>query len=361
MSKCSANNRNYLKIVIFLFSIIFLFFVVAANASTIYVKKLKGNDWIELSDGELLQGEIINLYDGELEFDSNNLGTIKIPWSEVKRLTTHDPVNIGLTDLTSLRGKLRIENKKVYIKDRVLNPNEIMSVVASKSDAIDYANWSGKVALGLNLYSGNTDQLNYTAFINGLRRTVRTRFKFDYIGNYSRSDNKSIVNNHRVNSNVDIFLLNRFYIRPLFTEFYKDPFQNLYYKYSLGSGLGYDILASEKSKWSVTFGPAYTQSVYKVNDVTERNDSASAVLTSAFKTELADNLDLKINYNAQYANDATGGFNHNALVGLSVAMTDNIKMNTAVLWDYIAHPTSNAGVTPKNNDYQLIVGFEVKI
>src|SRR4029079_5102700 len=41
-------------------------------------------DWIQLKSGEWLKGELIALYDGKLEFDSDELEKLTLDWDDVR-------------------------------------------------------------------------------------------------------------------------------------------------------------------------------------------------------------------------------------------------------------------------------------
>ena len=55
-----------------------------------------GFDWIELTNGEWLKGEIISMYDRELEFDSDELGDLTFDFDDIKEI--RGPVDVGLIE-----------------------------------------------------------------------------------------------------------------------------------------------------------------------------------------------------------------------------------------------------------------------
>ncbi|WP_237162649.1 hypothetical protein [Shewanella halifaxensis] len=63
-------------------------------------------DWLQLTSLELLKGEIKNLYDDKLEFESDELDTVFIDWEDVKVLQSSRIVSIGFTDLSTKTGRL---------------------------------------------------------------------------------------------------------------------------------------------------------------------------------------------------------------------------------------------------------------
>ena len=72
-------------------------------------------DWIQLTSDEWLKGELISLFDGELAFDSDNLGVVKIDWEDVKRFRGHGAYGISIQGIEPLAGELRIDDQRVVV------------------------------------------------------------------------------------------------------------------------------------------------------------------------------------------------------------------------------------------------------
>ena len=88
-----------------------------------------------------------------------------------------------------------------------------------------------------------------------MRRTVNNRISLDYIANFNETENVEVTNNHRVNLGWDMFLTNRFFINPIYGEYFRDPFQNIDARNTVGVGAGYQIFDSPKTEWEVSGGP----------------------------------------------------------------------------------------------------------
>lgn len=317
-------------------------------------------DWILLTSHELLKGEIVSLYDDKLEFDSDELDTVFIDWDDIKELQSHALVSVGFVDLTTRTGTLVVKNGKTMINGEAFDRRQIMTIIAGKQTEANY--WSSKISLGANLRSGNTDQVDYSAIANTLRRTTESRFNLDYIGNYSKSDGDNTINNHRINTNFDWYLSKQFYLRPVFGEIYIDPFLNYNYKATAGFGIGYDIIDSSKTNWNISGGPAYTYT--KFDDVlVEKNDtetSGALVVETLFDTEITDDIDFNTLYRVNFGSNAAGGYTHHALAGFSIELTDMFDLDLSLVWDHINKPQQSADMSfPKQNDYQFIIGFGI--
>lgn len=319
-------------------------------------------DWLQLTSLELLKGEIVNLYDDKLEFDSDELDSVFIDWEDVKVLQSSSIVSIGFTDLTTKSGRLLIKDGKSYINGEEFDNSKIMTIIAGEQTEANY--WSSKISLGANFRKGNTDQIDYSAIAKTKRRTTQSRFNLDYIGNYSETDGENNINNHRINSNFDWFISKQFYLRPVFAEVYIDPFLNTDYRVTIGSGLGYNIIDNPKTEWSVSGGPAYTLTRFDTVEVNEdqSDSSATLVIESLYDTEISSDIDFNALYRLQYGNEASGGYTHHAIATLEIELTDMFDLDLSFVWDRTNNPQPDAnGLTPEPNDYQFIIGFGIDL
>ncbi|MCL1059885.1 DUF481 domain-containing protein [Shewanella gelidimarina] len=319
-------------------------------------------DWLQLTSLELLKGEIVNLYDDKLEFDSDELDSVFIDWEDVKVLQSRHIMSIGFTDLSTKTGRLLVKDGKSYINGEEFDSHQIMTIIAGEQTEANY--WSSKITLGANFRKGNTDQIDYSALAKTKRRTTESRFNLDYIGNYSETDGENRINNHRINSNFDRFISKQFYLRPVFGEIYIDPFLNIDYRVTLGSGLGYNIIDNAKTEWSVSGGPAYTYTRFDTVEMNKNkgDGSAALVIESLYDTEITGDIDFNALYRLQYGNETSGGYTHHAIATLEIELTDMFDLDLSFVWDRTNNPQPDSnGLTPEPNDYQFIIGFGIDI
>ena len=144
-------------------------------------------DWVQLTSGEWLKGEIKSMYNDSLEFESDILDELNIDWADVKYLKSYRPSNINVEGFEPVTGSLQISGDKVTITDgegvQEFNRHDLISLTPAGDREADL--WALKFTLGLNVRSGNTNQVDYNAKFNAKRRTARSRFELDYIGNIS--------------------------------------------------------------------------------------------------------------------------------------------------------------------------------
>ena len=201
-------------------------------------------DWIRLPSDEWLKGEIVSMYDGKLEFDSDELGLHTFDFADIKELRSSRVVQVGFTtDRAPLTGRLVVDgaNARVIAEagETAFARSEILTIVIGAAKEIDY--WSGYANVGGNIRSGNSEQVDYTARLGTMRRAVRDRTAFEYIGNITRINSEDTSNNHRVALGWDRFLSNRLFLNLVGLEWYRDPFQNVANRWTVTAGLGYQI------------------------------------------------------------------------------------------------------------------------
>jgi len=323
-------------------------------------------DWVQLTSGEWLKGEIKSMYNDSLEFDSDKLDLLSIDWEDVKYLKSYRPGNVNIEDREPITGSLQISGDTVTITNgdnvQEFDRLELISLTPAGDNELDL--WAIKFALGLNIKSGNTDQVDYTSKLSVKRRTARSRFLLDYIGNISKTGNNNndlveTVNNHRINTGLDIYATRYFFYQPAFAEYYRDPFQNIDQRITLGVGVGYTIFDTAMYEWNVNGGPAFVTTKYLSvqPDQEQRVDAGALVFGTDFDAELTSTLDFIFKYNIQAAKEDAGGYTHHMIATFESELTGKLDFDVSLIWDRISQPRKDdLGIAPEPDDYRLTVG-----
>lgn len=211
-------------------------------------------DWIQLNSGEWLKGELKVLYEDKLEFDSDELDLLILDWEDVKQVRGHSIFSVRFDGPITVDGMLEVNGDDVFVtaggSRQSFKRSQLLAIALGEPREINY--WSGKLSIGLNLQSGNSDQTQYSTMINVMRRTSANRFVNDYFGNYTKVEGEETTNNHRLSSYYDIFQTRSYFFRPLFGEYLRDPFKNLDHRITVGTGIGYHIIDAAKTEWDVS-------------------------------------------------------------------------------------------------------------
>ena len=323
-------------------------------------------DWIQLTSGEWLKGEIKSMYNDSLEFDSDKLDLLSIDWEDVKYLKSYRPSNVNIENSEPLTGSLQVSDDKVTITDgdnvQEFDRFDLISLTPSGDREADL--WALKFTLALNVKSGNSDQLDFNSRFNGQRRTARSRLIIDYIGNVSKSgdgvgDRVDTINNHRISASTNRYATRYFFYTPLFAEFFRDPFQNIDRRLTAGIGLGYTILDTGQLEWSVNGGPAYvsTKFVSVLPGETQKVDGGALVFGTDLDTKLTTTLDFIFKYRIQASKPEAGGYTHHLIATFENELTGSLDFDVSLIWDRISDPaTDDEGNTPEPDDYRLTVG-----
>ena len=332
-------------------------FIIPASTTDVF-------DWIQLTSGEWLKGELKVLYDRELEFDSDELDLLKLDWEDVKYVKGSRKFSVRFEGPFTVNGFLEVTEDKVFVDDGKnkleFDRSKLVAIAAGEPKEINY--WSGKITFGLNLSSGNTDQIQWSTIANIKRRTSGNRFVADYLGNFAETEGQQTVNNQRLNAYFDILKTRNYFIRAISGEFFRDPFSNISSRVTVGAGMGYHIIDTSVTEWDVTGGLAYQRTRF---DSVEAGESESAstpalVLGTKFNTELTKKIDFNLRYDIQIVNQESGTYNHHFIGTFENEITSWLDVDISFVWDRIQDPQPNAdGTVPEQNDYYLILGLGI--
>ena len=335
-------------------------------------------DWIELKSGEWLKGKFKAMYEKELEFDSKEMKLQTFNFDKIKQLRTYRivTVNIGVkherdAGLFGLRqttievtGILRLDGQTVTIirGDGPLEfkRKQIISIVYGGEHEYEY--WSGKITFGLDIRRGNNEKMDYTTIAKLQRRSSKTRLQIDYIGNIFNAKESETANNHRINESFNVLLTKNFYYTPIFSEYYRDKYQNISDQITLGIGIGYIFIDTKKVDWDISGGPAILYTQY--DTVEEGKDKSSKTgaleLSTRYDIEITKKIDFLFNYKLTISRDDTGSYKHHIVSTLENEITTWLDIDITAIWDYTHRPQPNEDKTvPEQNDIQLLVSVGV--
>ncbi len=356
----------YLLIISFVFSTFWVTTASAETDSTAWHPEALEFDWVQLTSGEWLKGEIKSMYNESLEFDSDKLDLLSIDWDDVKYLKSYRRCHVHLETYGAIVGVLQISDSKITVSngedEKTFERMQLVSFTPAGEREIDL--WAIKFALSLNLRSGNTEQIDYTAKFSAKRRTAKSRFLIDYIGNISKTNAVSgsleeTINNHRVSFSMDNYATRKFFYTPAFGEYYRDPFQNIERRITLGAGVGYTPYDTGKVEWNIAGGPAVLTTRYLSVQEGENIEVTTGAITLStdLDVKLSNTLDFIYKYNIQASKKEAGGYAHHMIATLESELTGRLDLDISLVWDRISQPTvDETGFVPKPDDYRLMLG-----
>ncbi|NRB42429.1 MAG: DUF481 domain-containing protein [Pseudomonadales bacterium] len=317
-------------------------------------------DWLQLKSGEWLKGELVALYADELEFESDELDTLFFDIDDIKRIRSGKTLNVMLINHQTVSGLLILDGHQFSMRgsEQFYLSQDILTVIPDSETEASL--WAIKFSLGVNLRSGNAQQVDVNSSLKARRRTIANRFVFDYMANYSETENTVTDKNHRISSALDVFLTDALFIRPIFAEYLKDPFQNIADKFTVGSGLGYQVIDTNRVEWSMVTGPAYltTQFIEVEEGASDKEDSGAFVTSTNLEVELSSDIDFFYDYRFTLVSEAVGLYTHHMVTGLEIELGQYLDLDLSMVWDRTQKPKKDAlGDEPEKDDYRVIIGI----
>ncbi len=330
----------------------------------IIIKDATHFDWVRLNSGEWLKGELVSMYDKEIEFDSDVLDTLIIDREDVYMIISDRHHTVRFNDGNELSGTLNISGGYVKVGEQEAKYRYRDLVSIAPSAESELSAWTVKISLGADISKGNTDQTEYSARADIKRRTASSRFLAEFLGYRTTSDEQVTKNNIRANGTFDWFYTQKMYFRPAFFEYYRDPFQNIANKYTLGAGVGYYVMDTDKTEWDFSTGPAYQRTEFDTVTTGEEksNSSWSYFVGTNYELEVTKKIDFTFNYRYLTANSDAGGDSQYAMAAFEFEITDDIDFDMSLVWDYLADPIADEnGVVPEKEDYKMIFALGIDL
>jgi len=318
-------------------------------------------DWLQLNSGEWLKGEIIAMYDEKLEFDSEELDELTLDWSDIKEVRSAGTMQIGFEDDIVATGQLLVEGDMVRVigeQDQSFLRSDLLTITAGAPKEINY--WSAKITLGTNIRQGNSEQVEFSSKANFQRRTPKNRINFDYLGNFNETFDEVAADNQRIDGGWSRYFSKRFFWTPVYGEYYRDPFQNIASRWTLGMGLGYTLIDTSKIDWEINGGLAYqtTQFDDVPDDALDSADTPAVVFGTLYDHEITKSIDFVFDYRFFIVNEESGTYTHHLLTGLEFELTSLLDFDITLVWDRIQDPRENSdGTFPEQDDFRLTFGL----
>ncbi len=365
LSAITAIIRNF--ILPTLISVIFISCLslpaVAAETSLLDDQQEIDEDWVWLGSGEFLIGEIKNLYDEKLEFKSDDLSTLKIKWDDIKRIHSQQTFTVRTTDNELITGTVTLDNGIVIItnnRKHQVQKDEIFTLIAGLESGENI--WDGKITFGANISSGNTDKLEFNTKAELNRHTTTSRIKSEYTAIIAETSDVQTDENHRLTLTYDVYHDKEVFFRPVDLLLFRDPFQNVSHRISLGLGFGYKLIDDDERELEVNLGPSYLYTKYEHVEPGENpNNSSIAVTMGAnYELEINDKVDLELDYRLTTTEEDLGKYLHNSKASFDIELTDVLDFDITFNWDRVQSPLNDINGNPlKKDDFRLSFGLGV--
>jgi putative salt-induced outer membrane protein YdiY len=321
-----------------------LFFFLTATASA---------DEVFLKNGNRLSGTIVSMSEGKLVLETDFAGQLTIGWNHVDQLATDAPLTLVLADGSIIRGTPTSGETPGRIKLAAASPADPAPVELARVTAINPPDeqpikLNGRINVGFNKASGNTDLKNTHIDAELLARTVSHRVTLGGAYNRASEDNRKTEDNAMGHLKHDYFLTQAFYwyLNGLAE---RDRFKNLSLRTTIGPGVGYQFFEGELMNLSVETGPSY---VYTNYDGAGRDESLSGRWGVTFDRFFFEKLFQYYFSSEGYvsASDTSDVFMFTRS-GLRFPIRGGLSLNAGFEWDWDNTPAEDAD----KSDYRYIL------
>lgn len=321
-----------------------------------------GFDWMQYQNGEWLKGELRDLQDDDLEFESDEFDTYTLDFDEVYRYISGEDNTVGLIDGTSVVGRVRIEGDLV----RIVTPNgvetfdrgEVRSIVTGRRARGAF--WSGKLSFGTDFVRGNVDETDVSTYARVTRRTIDTRLSLELTGAFSEVDGTTTADNQRLLGRYDVFQTDRLFYRVPELELYRDQFQNIDLRATPTVSAGYTLADTDDVEWSVTGGVGYRYTRFReVQAGASKEDSQFVfIFGTEYAWEATSRIDVGLSYSLTMPVPEADAFTFRATVFSEIDLWKDFDLDVRFTWDRVNSPVIEAdGSRPEEDEYRLFVGI----
>jgi len=298
-------------------------------------------DWLWLKSGEFLIGNIEDLYEEKMAFDSDDLGDLKIKWKDISRINSRQLFTVRTINGEIVTGTIALEDGILVVsnnRQHKIPQDDLMTLIAGLETGANI--WEGKITFGANLSSGNINKLEYNTNAELSRHTTASRIKASYIAIIGETDNVQTDENHRFTTTYDVYSDKDLFFRPLDLSLFRDPLQNVNSRINVGMGIGYQFIDDGDQELEMNLGPSYLYTKYEYTDtqLTSSDSSLAVSLTVDYEREIHDQIDFELSYKITATESELGGYLQNTKMNFDIELTDVLDFEITFFWDRVNNP-----------------------
>jgi putative salt-induced outer membrane protein len=214
--------------------------------------------------------------------------------------------------------------------------------------------WTGTAGVGVALTSGNSDTMNYNLAFD-LTRTPKARNVMKWTGLYLRGDKDSevIVNRTSLGYKDEFTLSGRTFVFGQL-DYLRDEFKLIDYLLAPTAGIGFKLVDTEPTKFSVNLGGG---AIWEKNPDSDVRTSGAVTANEQLSTQLTSTATLKHAITGLWkANDFADGL-YTFSVGLATQISARTQLSIDLLDTLKNRPPTAA---TKKNDVALVTAFTAK-
>lgn len=303
-------------------------------------------DTLTLSDGSVLNGQIIRIGGGEITLSTAYAGEITVKQAQVTEIITTEPVYVqsgpstvfGTVNTTTDGVKVQTDGTELTTQvaevENVWRAGEM-----SPQEKALARTWDYSVNFGLAGSSGNTDRF---AVLGQGRATMRgPDDRLSFYGSYDRSETDGDLTANEIKGGVDysrrISSQLGWYVRG---ELERDDAENLDLRSTAAGGATYMWQNTEAWQLEVRGGLAYRYESF--NDGTTNDvPGLDFVLLNTYTFEKAGRFKTVITYNPAFEDFGNFRFFHETVYDIPIGTGDKWKLQVGLANDYTSRPNGD--------------------
>lgn len=322
-----------------------------------------GFTWIQLISEEWVKGEITDLRDGTLSFDSDEMDEFDYDWADVRAVISSQPHTVTTWQREVYTGFIVARGANIRILDEdgaeiaSVDPDDVSSMIEGYPSERNF--WSGKFSFGSTVRSGNSDQSDFETLIKLDRRALVTRWSTTANSSAASSGGEKTQETQRYSSRFDYFMNRNYFVTIAGYEFFRDPFQNFGQRHTAGSAVGYDsyLLGAD---WDASVGAVWQYVEFESVEAGEdrTTDVWAARVSTRLEWDITSDVEFDLSYGINVPFDDANSYTSNLLSTLSVDLWWNFELDLTFAWDRQNNPRADEdGNLPEKDDYRLTTGI----
>ena len=318
-------------------------------------------DEIELANGDRISGQILSMEQGELRIETPYAGTIAVQWDQVDTLSTEDPVQVVLSDETSLKGSTQSAEagKMKLTMGRIVETVSFdlaeVQAINPKPEDKKAVKLSGRVNVGLSSSSGNTETESYHVDGEIVARTEKNRYTAGIEYNREEDEDELTTKNYLGYAKYDHFLTQKWYAYAN-TLFEKDEFKELRLRSTIGTGMGYQFFESELTNLYLESGLSFVNEDLEVG---EDQDTLAGRWAVSFDRYLFNELVQLFHFHEGYQGiEETDNLFIRSRTGLRFPLSERFRATFQYNYDWDNNPAP--GEESEDSKYIFTLGYELQ-
>ena len=367
----------------------------------------QGPDVLVFTNGDRLQGKFLHAVGGSLEFHSDMLGNITVPWSNVKQLRTVSRLAVLPGSVAVRHGKipqkvpvgtLSLANNTITVHQQLPAPAVHIPVKRAhfvldehtlqkelRSHPNIFQAWNGSINGGATVVEATQKEYTFSGGIS-MQRTVptvswlntRNRTTFNLSGSYGKitqpgyaqtsgtppvttyapaTQTKSVI--YHADAEQDNYFSSRFY-GLVQTSLDHNFAQNLGLQQSYGGGVGWTAVKLPSQEFDLKAAVQY-QGQQFINATPGQNRSlAGSNLALVYQLRLPHNMHFAQNAAYNPAFNTPRAYSATETNSVTIPFFKNLSLSMGTIDSYLNAPPSSLPPT-KRNSFQLTTGVSYTI